>query len=109
MKDELSKTPMRCPSCFEMVETIPAEDVPNQSLRGCPECEHVWLVDIASIPAPRFGIDAGRVITIDGTPSCYISIMDKPNGGGYAMIPAHCDNLAHRIVELLNKYDWSPQ
>lgn len=34
-----------CPECGTPSE--PAEDVPDQALRGCPQCDHVWFEDLS--------------------------------------------------------------
>lgn len=36
---------MICPGCRSLVDTIPAEDVPDQTLRACPECGEVFWED----------------------------------------------------------------
>ena len=36
---------LKCPECGEIVNTVPAEEVPDQALRGCPECGAVWDIN----------------------------------------------------------------
>ena len=50
----------------------------------------------------KYGIDGGRTITVDGIPTLYINIAVEPRSGRYRMVPAHADDLARRIVALLN-------
>lgn len=33
-----------CPECGE--PSVPLEKVPDQSLRGCPDCGHAWFEDL---------------------------------------------------------------
>ncbi len=35
---------VECPECHDVVDTVPAEGVPDQSLRGCPKCEAVFFL-----------------------------------------------------------------
>jgi uncharacterized protein with PIN domain len=45
---------MHCPECNKLVDTVAAEGVPDQSLRGCPACGVVfWLTEEANAPARR--------------------------------------------------------
>lgn len=38
---------VRCPGCRKMIDSVPAENVPDQGLRGCPGCLEVfWLSEI---------------------------------------------------------------
>jgi len=50
----------------------------------------------------KYGIEGGRTITIDGKPSLYINIATEPKNGRYAVVPADADDLARKIVALLN-------
>lgn len=40
--DEVVSHTLKCPSCHKIVDTVPAEGVPDQALRGCPNCEDVF-------------------------------------------------------------------
>lgn len=44
---ELAMEPLLlyCPECQEVTVTVPAEGVPNQSLRGCLKCDGVFVKD----------------------------------------------------------------
>lgn len=37
-----------CQNCG--TPSVPAEDVPDQSLRGCPNCGRTWFEDLSSQP-----------------------------------------------------------
>lgn len=37
-----------CPKCGKPI--FPLEGVPDQTLRGCENCEHVWWEDLNSLP-----------------------------------------------------------
>jgi len=52
----------------------------------------------------KYGIEAGRVVTVDGVPSLNISIVTNKKTGSYNMVPADADDLARQIVFLLNAY-----
>lgn len=41
---------MECPECGETVRTVPAEGVPDQTLRACPKCDAVFWQEIG----PRY-------------------------------------------------------
>jgi hypothetical protein len=62
---------------------------------------------------PKYGIEGGRTITVDGVPSMYINIVRDAKTDRYAMVPADADDLARKIVDLLNgdvqvvsEHDW---
>lgn len=38
----------QCPKCG--AASVPFEGIPDQSLRGCPECEHSWFEDLNKPP-----------------------------------------------------------
>lgn len=42
MKESFGPYILRCPECRKLVDTVPAEGVPDQSLRGCPTCGAVF-------------------------------------------------------------------
>jgi NADH pyrophosphatase NudC (nudix superfamily) len=42
-----------CPCCG--TKSVPAEKVPDQALRGCPKCEHVWYEDLDWAPTTIAG------------------------------------------------------
>jgi hypothetical protein len=59
-----------------------------------------------SVPlAPRYGLQAGRCITIDGVPAFTLirpPIADRDGNGTPTLSPVELDDLTRRIVELLN-------
>jgi Zn-finger nucleic acid-binding protein len=44
-----------CPKCG--ANSVPAEKVPDQALRGCPKCEYVWF---ENLDKPRYTFDDYR-------------------------------------------------
>lgn len=48
--DGIGATPLECPGCGEMAATVPAEGIPNQSLRGCPQCGTRFFVEWERLP-----------------------------------------------------------
>lgn len=57
-------------------------------------------------PAPRYGLQAGRCITIDGTPAFTLvrtPIPDADGNGTHKLSPVELDCLAREIVALLNE------
>lgn len=57
-------------------------------------------------PAPRYGIQAGRCVTIDGTPAFTLMRTPIPDGDGngtHKLSPVELDCLAREIVALLNE------
>jgi hypothetical protein len=55
----------------------------------------------------KYGIEAGRTITVDRVPSVYLNIVTDSMSSRYAMVPADADDLAGRIVALLNRAEQS--
>lgn len=62
-----------CPKCT--TPSVPAEKVPDQALRGCPKCEHVWMEDLSQAPTVRLDVhlvaemsDFIRRMAVNGLP-----------------------------------------
>jgi hypothetical protein len=48
-----------CPECG--AASLPAEKVPDQTLRGCPNCGHTWFEDLNSAPLEAPQDDDGKL------------------------------------------------
>lgn len=65
---------LKCPECEEFVETVPAEGVPDQQIRGCPNCGEIfWQTDTVELSqADKLGCKVcGSFCTVDGCPVCF--------------------------------------
>lgn len=52
----------------------------------------------------RYGLDAGRLITIDGQPVFHLSWTTQlTDGQRYPLPPSELDAIAHHVVKLLNQ------
>lgn len=54
---------LRCPQCKRTVHTVPAEGVPDQSLRGCPVCMAVFTIRSAEEAESRELAGGAQVYT----------------------------------------------
>lgn len=50
LERDLQRELMDCTDCQQLVHTLPAENVPAQSLRYGVECGHVFFMDLFSTP-----------------------------------------------------------